>query len=154
MKKIIAIIALVMLAAGCGDNVDESKIESFDVDAVYDTVSSITDGELVTLDDTYISNYYGIDTADLDGYVFAQSEDPNSAETVIMFKCNDDAKRQKYITSVENAIKQKAIELTNYDQPEQAKLAQESEIQEKGPLVYVVISFASDDINCTIESNL
>ncbi len=154
MKKIIAVIALIIFATGCGNNIDESKIESFDVNAVYDTVSSITDGELVTLDDTYISNYYGIDTADLDGYVFAQSEDPNSAESVIMFKCEDDAKREQYVTAVENAIKQKATELTNYNQPEQAQLAKDSKIQEKGSLVYVVISFASEDILTTIEANL
>lgn len=154
MKRIIAALAVLMLFTGCGGGIDESKIENFDVNTVYENISSMTGEELVVLDDTYISNYYGIDTSDLQGYVFAQSADPNSAETVIIFKCGDEAKRGEYVTAVENAVKQKITELTNYNQPEQAKLAQDSKIQEKGALVYVVISPAAENINKAIDENL
>ncbi len=154
MKKVLMLLALLMLFTGCGSSADESKVEDFDVNAVYESISSMTENELTALDDTYISNYYGINTSDLQGYVFAQSDDPNSAETVIMFKCGDETKREEYVAAVENAVKQKITELTNYNQPEQAKLARDSEIKEVGPLVYVVISSNADEINEAISGNL
>ena len=53
----------------------------------------MSDDSLVEMNDNYISNYYGIDVADLQDYVFAQSDDPTSAETIIIFKCQDKEKR-------------------------------------------------------------
>ena len=40
----------------------------------------------VTMTDSFISNYYGIDPDKLEEYVFSMSEDATSAETIIIMK--------------------------------------------------------------------
>ena len=63
----------------------------------------MAEGKLTELDPQYLSNYYGIDTTDLDEYVFAQSDTPeSSAETIIIIKSEDTSKFEDYKTSFEN----------------------------------------------------
>ena len=156
MKRLISILlTLAMIfTAGCSGSEDKFNTEGFDAGKFYDSVSSMTSDQLAVLDDTYISNYYGIDIADLDSYVFAQSEDPNSAETIILFKCGDEAKRGEYIKAVQNAVSQKADELKNYNQPEQAKLVEDCKMGQANDLVYVIISSSADDIYEALEKEL
>lgn len=157
MKRLLAIIltgAMLIAFAGCGADKAAENAASIDVEGLYKSVSSMTTEPLVSLDDTYISNYYGIDTSLLDGYVFAQSENPKSAETVIMFKCSDETKLNEYVTAVETAVEQKTEELNNYDLPDQAKLASDSKVETVGNFVYVVISSNADAINADVLSAL
>lgn len=154
MKKLTAILLAAVMAFAAGCSQKEVSTENFDVNAFYNSISSMTSEELVSLDDTYISNYYGINTADLDGYVFAQSENPNSAESVIIFKCGDEAKRGEYVQAVETAIAQKADELKNYNQPEQAKLAEDCQVGQADVLVYAIISPNSEEINAALDAEL
>ena len=115
----------------------------------------MAEGKLTELDPQYLSNYYGIDTADLDEYVFAQSDTPeSSAETIIIIKSADTSKFDSYKTSFENYKKQKSQELTNYNLPDQAKLVDKSKVVEKGNYLYLVISKNADEIIDTIEKNI
>ncbi len=157
MKRTISILlaAVMLFAVGCGKQGEKNiDTDSLDIDEFYESIGSMTNEELVTLDDTYISNYYGINIADLDGYVFAQSEDPNSAESVIIFKCKDETKRSEYVKAVQNAIVQKIDELKNYGQPEQAKLAEDCSMSQIGDLVYAVISPNAEEICSALEGEL
>lgn len=96
--------------SGCGSNKSDNEttqssqnVESKSVKDIYASVSTMAEGKLTELDPQYLSNYYGIDTADLDEYVFAQSDTPeSSAETIIIIKSADTSKFDSYKTSFEN----------------------------------------------------
>ena len=112
MKKLFAILVcgLMITVSGCGSNKSDNEttqssqnVESKSVKDIYASVSTMAEGKLTELDPQYLSNYYGIDTADLDEYVFAQSDTPeSSAETIIIIKSADTSKFDSYKTSFEN----------------------------------------------------
>ena len=88
MKKLFAILVcgLMITVSGCGSNKSDNEttqssqnVESKSVKDIYASVSTMAEGKLTELDPQYLSNYYGIDTADLDEYVFAQSDTPESS---------------------------------------------------------------------------
>ncbi len=135
--------------AGCGGNG-----ENVDINTVYSGISPMAEGTLVEMNDNYISNYYGIETADLSDYVFAQSDDPKSAETIIMFKCEDSEKRKTYTQAVENALDQKYDELTNYNLPDEAKLVEEAKVKSAGSFVYLIISDNGESMDNIIKDSL
>lgn len=151
IAKISAVIAVVCALAGCGSN---NNNENVNVSTIYSGISPMADGNLVEMNDNYISNYYGINTADLQEYVFAQSDDPKSAETIIIFKCDDKEKRNTYEEAVSNALEQKEQELSNYDLPDEAKLVKDAKIKTSGNLVYVVISDNADSMNKIIKDSI
>ena len=117
MKKLFAILVcgLMITVSGCGSNKSDNEttqssqnVESKSVKDIYASVSAMAEGKLTELDPQYLSNYYGIDTTDLDEYVFAQSDTPeSSAETIIIIKSADTSKFDSYKTSFENYKKQK-----------------------------------------------
>lgn len=91
----------------------------------------MAEGKLTELDPQYLSNYYGIDTTDLDEYVFAQSDTPeSSAETIIIIKSEDTSKFEDYKTSFEN-YKSKKSRTYKLQSPDQAKLVDKSKVVEK-----------------------
>lgn len=153
MKKFMKIIAAVMAVcamAGCGNN----KNENVDINTIYNGISPMAEGTLVEMNENYISNYYGIDVADLSQYVFAQSDDPTSAETIIIFECDDDEKRKNYAEAVNNALEQKYDELTNYDLPDEAKLVKDAKVKTSGNLVYLIISDNADSMNKIVKDSI
>lgn len=154
MEKILKLFVIVMAVcffAGCNDSNERGNVS---VSTVYSGISPMAEGTLVEMNDNYISNYYGIDVADLQEYVFAQSDDPKSAETIIIFKCQDTEKRKLYVEAVENALNQKYDELTNYDLPDEAKLVKQSKIKKSDDLVYLVISDKSKEMNKIIKDSI
>lgn len=120
-EKLFAILVcgLMITVSGCGSNKSDNEttqssqnVESKSVKDIYASVSTMAEGKLTELDPQYLSNYYGIDTADLDEYVFAQSDTPeSSAETIIIIKSADTSKFDSYKTSFENYKKQKVKNL-------------------------------------------
>ena len=63
MKRTISILlaAVMLFAVGCGKQGEKNiDTDSLDIDEFYESIGSMTNEELVTLDDTYISNYYGM----------------------------------------------------------------------------------------------
>lgn len=147
MKKIVKIIAAAMTVcalAGCGS---ENNNENVNIDIIYSGIAPMADGTIVEMNDNYISNYYGIDVADLSQYVFAQSDDPTSAETIIIFMCDDKDKRKTYTEAVNNALEQKYDELSNYGLPDEAKLVKDAKVKTSGNLVYLIISDNADSMN-------
>lgn len=150
-RRISAILLISALAlTGCKGGSDES----ISISTLYDSLSPMAEGTLVAMDDSYISNYYGIDTADLSEYVFAQSDDPKSAETIIMFRCADEEKLKTYKSAVENSLSQREEELANYDLPDEAKLVKNAKVVNKGDFVYLVISDMGKDMNKIIKDSI
>lgn len=161
MKKLLcAVIMTGVLLTGCGNDTKQEMTDTANavtlqsVNDIYTTVSALTDSTLVELDDKMIKNYFGIDAADLDDYVFAQSEDPTSAEMIIIAKASADTDISKYETNIENILEQKKSEMTNYNEPEQAKLVEDAEKDFESNTMYVVVAAKADTIAETIENGL
>lgn len=148
--KIITAAAVMCSLAGCGNN----NNENVDINTIYSGISPMAEGTLVEMSENYISNYYGINTADLSQYVFAQSDDPTSAETIIIFECDDTEKRETYVESVNNALNQKYDEMSNYDLPDEAKLVKDAKVKTKGNLVYLIISDNADSMNKIVKDSI
>ena len=55
----------------------------------------------VTMTDSFISNYYGIDPDKLEEYVFSMSEDATSAETIIIMKVRNEADTEEISAALE-----------------------------------------------------
>ncbi len=150
-KRISALLLVsALVLAGC----KEKNEESVSISSLYDSISPMAEGTLVVMDDSYISNYYGIDTADLSEYVFAQSDNPKSAETIIMFRCADEEKLKTYSSAVENSLSQREEELANYDLPDEAKLVKNAKVTKKGDFVYLVISDMGSDMSKIIKDSI
>ena len=150
-RKISAIMLIsVLMLAGCKGGSEKSV----SISTLYDSISPMAEGTLVVMDDSYISNYYGIETANLSEYVFAQSDDPKSAETIIMFRCSDKDKLKTYQSAVENSLNQREEELANYDLPDEAKLVKNAKVTKKGDFVYLVISDKSGDMSKIIKDSI
>ena len=113
--KFICFLAAMLLLGGCGQadgaktnggitagtdiNVKEQESEpeaasgeALSVQEIYDLVTeSVTLISPVIMQDNFIENYYNIDPALLEEYVFSMSEEATSAETVVIMKLKDKA---------------------------------------------------------------
>lgn len=96
-----ALAAAALLCTGCSDKAAQtaSTANQTDAAAQTDTTSAKSIQEVYQeieqsvslhspqcMDDDFISNYYGIDAASLEEYVFSMSEDAAQAETIIIMK--------------------------------------------------------------------
>ena len=104
-------------------------------------------------DDSFISNYYGINPADLDGYVFASAEEATLADSVIIMKAKSEDAVANLTASLNTVIEQKAAEMENY-LPEQYDIVVKSSVKTEGTYVYLVISEDADSIEAVIQDAL
>lgn len=172
MKKFLCTVFMTgILLAGCGSDANnatndttESVISEFSssdsaddsdsIEDIYAEASALTDTKLVSLDDTLIENYYGVNTDDFDDYVFAQAEDPKSAEMIIIAKAKDGVDISTYKSNIDNIIEQKTGEMTNYNEPEQVELLENAKTEFTDSAMIVVVSDEADTITDTIKEKL
>lgn len=124
------------------------------VQDIYKSIGESTElPSMVEGDDDFISNYYGIDPANLDSYVFASAEDATLATSVIIMK----AKSEDAVAALEaslNTVKdQKAAEMQGYI-PEQYDIVADSSVKTEGLYVYLVIAENAGDIESMISTAL
>lgn len=125
-----------------------------DLRSVYDSVGEAVElPSMVEGDDDYISNYYGIDPADLEDYIFAEAEDATLASCVIMMKAKDADAAGRVETALNTVLDQKAAEMQDYI-PEQYDIVTDSSVKTSGTYVYLVISEDKGDIESVIASAL
>lgn len=105
------------------------------------------------MDDDFISNYYGIDAAKLEEYVFSMSEDAAQAETVIIIKARSADDLAALTDSLQTVVEEKKNEMENYI-PEQFAIVEKSKVQTKDTYIWLVISENADAIEDIIESGL
>lgn len=105
------------------------------------------------MDDDFISNYYGIDAATLDSYVFSMSEDAAQAETIIIMKVKNTDDLTGLVDSLQAIVDEKKNEMENYI-PEQFAIVEKSKVQAKDNYVWLVISDNADAITDIIENGL
>lgn len=105
------------------------------------------------MDDDFISNYYGIDAAALEEYVFSMSEDAAQAETVIIMKVKNTDDLKGLTDSLQTVVDEKKNEMENYI-PEQFAIVEKSKVQTKDNYIWLVISDNADAIADIIEGGL
>ena len=165
------LLGISLFAAGCGgeggkagdsgaantvetENSDGESAKEVSVQDIYKSVGESTElPSMVEGDDDFISNYYGIDPANLDSYVFASAEDATLATSVIIMK----AKSEDAVAALEaslNTVKdQKAAEMQG-DIPEQYDIVADSSVKTEGLYVYLVIAENAGDIEAVISAAL
>ena len=104
-------------------------------------------------DEEFLMNYYGIDAALLEEYVFSMSEDAASAETIVVMKANAAADVESLQASLQVVVDEKRNEMENY-LPEQFAIVDKSEVKSKDNYIWLVISENEDTIKKIIEDGL
>lgn len=105
--------------------------------------------KMVTLNDNYIANYFGIDLTGLDEYVFTNAEEIIYADTVIMMKAKPETDKDVLKDALDTMIEHKKAELENY-LPEQFQIVEKCKVQTAGDYVYLIISDKAEDIEAVI----
>lgn len=145
-------------AEGAGDaaanSQDGESAKEVSVQDIYKSVGESTElPSMVEGDDDFISNYYGIDPANLDSYVFASAEDATLATSVIIMK----AKSEDAVAALESSLNtvkdQKVAEMQGYI-PEQYDIVADSAVKTEGLYVYLVIAENAGDIEAVISAAL
>lgn len=168
-----AFIAAALLCGGCGGQKAQTPDSGVGSAGSADTVQTAEDNETamsveeiyqeigqkvalespVCMDEEYIVNYYGIDTALLEEYVFSMSEDAAQAETVIIVKVKEKDDAAGIVECLQTVAEEKKNEMENYI-PEQFAIVEKSKIVEKDNYIWLVISENADAITDIIESGL
>ena len=108
---------------------------------------------MVSFDDSYISNYYGIDASQLDGYVFAAAEDVTQADTVVILKAKDAASVSTLSSQLATVKQQKEAELQDYN-PTAYQVAAAGFVKTSGNYVYLIMSNNASAIDQVISANV
>ncbi len=107
----------------------------------------------VVAQDSFISNYYGIDVAGLEDYVFVMSEEATSAETIAIMEVKDSEDIEPVCSALQLVLDEKRSEMENY-LPEQFQIVDKSSVKTKGNYVYLVISEQAKEIETIIEGEI
>lgn len=107
---------------------------------------------MVSFDDSYISNYYGIDASQLDGYVFAAAEDVTKADTVVILKAKDASSVSTLSSQLATVKQQKEAELQDYN-PTAYQVAAAGFVKTSGNYVYLIMSGNASQIDQVISAN-
>ena len=161
MKRLIILMMLSLFLIGCGNNGEDVEtteiIETMEttekktLSEVYEEIAETVElPAMITLNDEYISNYYGIDLESLDEYLFINAEEIIYADTIILMKAKDETSVPELEELLETIITQKKLELENY-LPEQFKIVEKSKVESSATYVYLVISDERDTILKIIE---
>ena len=108
---------------------------------------------MVSFDDSYISNYYGIDASQLDGYVFAAAEDVTQADTVVILKAKDTSSVSTLSSQLATVKQQKEAELQDYN-PTAYQVAAAGYVKTSGNYVYLIMSNNASAIDQVISANV
>lgn len=169
-KTMAALAAAALLCTGCSDETAQTASTANQTDAPAaaqtDTASAKTIQEVYQeieqsvslhspqcMDDDFISNYYGIDAASLEEYVFSMSEDAAQAETIIIMKVKNTDDLEDLTASLQTVVDEKKNEMETYI-PEQFAIVEKSKVQTKDNYIWLVISDNADAVTDIIESGL
>ena len=108
---------------------------------------------MVSFDDSYISNYYGIDASQLDGSVFAAAEDVTQAATVVILKAKDASSVSTLSSQLATVKQQKEAELQDYN-PTAYQVAAAGFVKTSGNYVYLIMSGNASQIDQVISANV
>ncbi|SDZ95986.1 Tetratricopeptide repeat-containing protein [Oribacterium sp. KHPX15] len=134
---------------------EETKIRTSGAEpsAIYRQVLGLLSCGMISVDANYIKNYYGIDASQLEGYVFAMSEDVTHVDTVAILKAKDASSVAALAGQLSAVQQQKAQELQDY-LPDQYQIVAASSVKTYGNYVYLVMAPNAAAIERTIVDTL
>lgn len=170
-RKIILLLCMVitMVFGGCGKNEvmitssqesnskeiveqGEKNLSEISMKDIYDEIAkNVGLIEPMDMPEDYIENYYDIDVALLEDYVFSISESATSAETLILVKVKDEKDAEHIMDGIQLVINEKKAEMENY-LPDQFDLVNRSSVQHKNQYLWLVISEHDAEMNQIISS--
>ncbi len=109
--------------------------------------------ELVAYDETYMLNYFGIDTAALEDYAAGEALDAVKADALIILKAKDSSQAGELEAKLNNYINRKKAELENYN-AEEFKKASAGIVGTSGNYVYLIVCGNPSSVLSTIEGNI
>lgn len=157
MRKSVGVMAVlamvVFFCAGCAaDNTAGTTPRS--IAEIYQEITeSVTLKSPQCMDEDFILNYYGIDVASLEEYVFSMSEDAAQAETIIILKVKNADDLETFADCLQTVIDDKKLEMESY-LPEQFAIVEKSSVQTKDNYIWLVISDNADAVTDIIENGL
>jgi len=138
----VAFLLFVSLFAGCAaQNSAKSDRPVKEIYADIEVLDVLP--EMLTLDDEYIENYFGIDLSTVSEQIFSISGEVVRADMVILVRVKGD--KQPVKDALELILSQKAAEMQNY-LPDQYEIVKKASVEELGDLVYLVVSPERDAI--------
>ena len=158
MPVLFFLLAAMLLAVltGCGGKEKETAAaaEPKTPQEMYDLIEkNIGLPEMVPGDDDYIFNYYGIDTKELDSYVFATADSAVSADAVIILKAKDAASAGAFAEKLKSVKEWKEAEMENYA-PEAYKVAKASEVRTEGQYVWLIMSEKASEMEEIVRNGI
>lgn len=154
MKKFLSVLLVctfaLTLLAGCSGGSGTAK----PVADIYKQIEeTVTLPELIDSDSAYIKNYYALDTAEFEEYLFKSSADMMKADTIILIKAKDAATVSKVEQQLGLILEQLKKENENYN-PTEYEIIEKGKLASKGNYVYLVISSDVDKIVDVISKNI
>ena len=176
LKTIATLAAAALICTGCSDktvptvsstnsvsgttqtsepsNSSDNKENTKSINEIYQEIEqTVSLQSPQCMDDDFISNYYGIDAALLEEYVFSMSEDSAQAETFIIMKVRNTNDMEELTDNLQTVVDDKKNEMENYI-PEQFAIVEKSKLQTKENYIWLVISENADAITDIIENGL
>lgn len=157
IATVFSFLIAVSLLAGCQNtkekdtDISQENIEKKSLEDIYTEITNEVElPEMVTLNDNYIANYFGIDLSKLEEYIFVNAQEVIYADTIIIMKVKDTNDIDTMKEALETMIEHKKSELENY-LPEQFKIVEKSEIKTSDSYIYLIISNDAQTINGIIE---
>ena len=163
IKAMAAFLAAALLFTGCSDKTASSDAPSDpsgsekttkSVQEIYQEIEqTVSLKSPPCLDEDFLLNYYDIDVAALEEYVFSMSEDAAQAETIILMKVKNPEDLEMFTDGLQTIVDDKKSEMEDYI-PEQFAIVEKSRVQTRDDYLWLVISDNADEITDIIESGL
>ncbi len=134
MKRIVAVLLLVALLAGCGTSVKEVNMEQ-----LYTAIQSVGMPDMVSLKADMMLDFYGIKAEDVKQAVVTVCSDGLRADEVWLLEAVNADAAAKLKGLAENRLKQKDAESVTYS-PEQNAIVKKAFLTVEGNYVILIVS--------------
>ena len=134
MKRLIAVMLLVLVLAGCGSAVKEVNLEQ-----LYTDLEAVGMPAMVKLQSSMMLDFYGIQEADVKQAVVTVCSDGLRADEVWLLEAVDAAAAERLKGLAENRLKQKDAESVTYS-PEQNAIVKKALLMVEGNYVILITS--------------
>lgn len=134
MKRLIAVMLLVLVLAGCGSAVKEVNLEQ-----LYTDLESVGMPAMVKLQSSMMLDFYGIQEADVKQAIVTVCSDGLRADEVWLLEAVDADAAARLKGLAENRLKQKDAESVTYS-PEQNTIVKKALLLVEGNYVIMITS--------------
>ncbi len=134
MKRLIAVMLLVLVLAGCGSAVKEVNLEQ-----LYTDLESVGMPAMVKLQSSMMLDFYGIQEADVKQAIVTVCSDGLRADEVWLLEAVDSDAAARLKGLAENRLKQKDAESVTYS-PEQNAIVKKALLLVEGNYVIMITS--------------